>query len=260
MTSSRTNTWFVITEREMGTKKKIKKTRTLIVPIDLFSILFFGFSCAIGQSTQDSPVKLGIKAAPNMSWMAPETKHYNYDGLTGAATIGLIADFYFAKNYAFSTGFNFAFLNGRLTYADSLSYDTTTSFGTMSRKYKFFYLDIPYMIKLRTNPFGKFSFFGQIGFSTGFRMSAKTRETFEPEGGGDPIEENININSETTLIRQAVLFGIGLEYNLAENTRIILGVNYSNALNNVLKGHNKHTDFNQKALLNFVELNLGVLF
>ncbi len=226
----------------------------------IFSIIFLGLSCTIGQITQDSPVKLGIKAAPNISWMAPETKHYSYDGVTWAATIGLVADLYFAKNYAFSTGFNFAFLNGKLTYADSLTYDTTTSLGQMSRKYKFFYLDIPYMIKLRTNPFGKFSFFGQIGFSTGFRLSAKAREKFEPESGGEPIEENTNINSETTLIRQAVLFGIGLEYHLDENTRIFFGVNYSNGLNNILKSTNKHTDFNQKALLNFVELNLGVLF
>ncbi len=226
----------------------------------IFSIIFFGFSCTIGQTTQDSPVKLGIKASPNISWMAPETKHYSYDGVTGAATIGLVTDFYFAKNYAFSTGFNFAFLNGKLTYVDSLSYDTTTSLGQMSRKYKFFYLDIPYMIKLRTNPFGKFSFFGQIGFSTGFRLSAKAQEKFEPEGGGEPIEEDTNINSETTLIRQAVLFGIGLEYHLDENTRIFFGVNYSNGLNNILTGHNKHSDLNQKALLNFVELNLGVLF
>ena len=223
-------------------------------------ISFLGFSGALGQFTLNSPVKLGFKVAPNMSWMAPETKSYNYNGLTGAAAIGLVADFYFAKNYAFSTGFNFAFLNGRLTYADSLTIDMTTHLGQMSRKYKFFYLDIPYMIKLRTNPFGKFSFFGQIGFSTGFRVSSKARETFKPKSGGEPTEENTNITSETTLIRQAVLFGIGLEYHLDENTRIIFGVNYSNGLNNILKGHNKHTNFNQKALLNFVELNLGVLF
>ena len=226
----------------------------------IFSLLAVGFSSSIGQNAQESPIKLGIKVAPNMSWMAPETKHYSYDGLTGAATVGLVADFYFAKNYAFSTGFNFAFLNGRITYGDSLTYDTLTSFGQMSRKYKFFYLDIPYMIKLRTNPFGKFAFFGQIGFSTGFRMSARAREKFEPEIGGEPIEENININSETTLIRQSVLFGAGLEYYVDDNTRIIFGVTYSNALNNVLRGHNKHTDLNQKALLNFVELNLGILF
>lgn len=209
---------------------------------------------------QDQPIKLGLKASPNLSWMAPETKHYNYDGITGGATVGLVADFYFAKNYAFSTGFNFVFLNGKLTYGDSLFQNTGAIYGQMSRKYKFVYIDIPYMIKMQTNSFGRFSFFGQIGFLTGFRINAKARDQFNPESGGSSLDENNNITSETSLIRQSVIFGVGLEYHLDVNTRIFVGVNYSNSLNNILTGKNSATYLSEKSQLNFIELNLGVLF
>jgi len=209
---------------------------------------------------QEQPVKLGLKVAPNIAFMSPETKHYSYDGVTGGTTIGLVTDFYFAKNYAFSTGFNFAFLNGKLTYGDSLNLITDTLYGQMNRKYKFIYLDIPYMIKLQTNTFGRFSFYGQIGFTTGFRISARARDQFDPENGGSSVNETSLISSETTLIRQSIIFGVGVEYHLDVNTRIFLGVNYSNSLNNILKGYNTATDLNEKALLNFVEFNLGVLF
>jgi len=172
----------------------------------------------------------------------------------------LVTDFYFGRNYAFSTGFNFAFLNGKLTYGDSYILNGDTINGQMNRKYKFVYLDIPYMIKLQTSTFGRFSFFGQIGFSTGFRISAKTRDQFVRDDNESSIEENSNITSGTTIIREAVLFGAGLEYHLDVNTRIFFGVNYSNSLNNILKGSNSVSGLNQKALLNFAEINLGVLF
>jgi hypothetical protein len=223
-------------------------------------LLVLGCSQASFTQTQESPVKLGLKAAPNIGWMAPETKHYDYDGITGGATIGLVTDFYFAKNYAFSTGFNFAFLNGRITYGDSLLLDTATVYGQLNRKYKFVYLDIPYMIKLQTNTFGRFSFFGQIGFSTGFRISAKARDEYDLGAGVLPDKENSDVTSNTTLIRQAVIFGAGLEYHLDINTRIFFGVNYSNSLNNILTGYNSASDLNEKSQLNFVELNIGVLF
>lgn len=223
-------------------------------------LVLSGWSCPSFIRAQDEPLKLGLKVAPQISFMSPETKHYNYDGITGGATIGLVSDFYFATNYAFSTGFNFAFLNGKLTYSDSLFLETDSLYGQMNRKYKFVYLDIPYMIKLQTNTFGRFSFFGQIGFSTGFRISAKARDQFEPEQGGSSVNETTSVSDRTTLIRQAVIFGGGVEYHLDVNTRIFAGINYSNSLNNILKGHNTATDLNEKALLNFLELNLGVLF
>ncbi len=231
--------------------------KQIVVPLFLF---LFGCSQTSFAQDQKQSIKLGLKASPNVAWMAPETKNYNYDGISGGATVGLVADIYFAKNYAFSTGFNFAFMNGKLTYGDALILSPDTIAGQMNRKYRFVYLDIPYMIKLQTNTFGRFSFFGQIGFSTGFRISAKARDQFVRNDGGSDIEENSNITSQTTIIRQAVLFGIGLEYHLDVNTRIFFGANYSNSLNNILKDKNSVTDLNQKALLNFVELNLGVLF
>lgn len=229
------------------------------VIIPLF-ILLFGCTQSSFLQAQKQSIKLGLKVSPNIAWMAPETKHYNYDGITGGAAIGLVSDFYFAKNYAFSTGFSFSFLNGKLTYNDSLSINTNQLYGQMDRKYKFVYLDIPYMIKLQTNTFGRFSFFGQIGFSTGFRISAKARDEFIPVTGAESVKENSSITFSTSLIRQAVIFGAGLEYHLDVNTRIFIGVNYSNSLNNILTGHNSASGLNEKAQLNFVELNLGVLF
>jgi len=231
------------------------KQRFLFLTVLLSGFLFFQDLAA-----QRKPIKMGLKVSPNLSWMMPDSKHYAYNGVTGGTLVGLVSDFYFAEHYAFSTGFNFAFLNGKLQYGDWVIDNKDTIPGQMDRKYKFIYIDIPYMIKLATREFGHFSFFGQIGFSTGFRISAKARDEFNPDDGSNSRSENSDITGETTLLREAILFGLGVEYHLDEDTRIFVGVSYSNSLNNILTGTNARYVQNEKALLNFAELNLGILF
>jgi len=86
------------------------------------SLLFFLKGPAFSQDT--SPVKLGLKVSPNIAWMNPGTKGYSNNGASLGATIGFVSDFYFARNYAFSSGFNFQYLNGKLNYSDSVMMGT----------------------------------------------------------------------------------------------------------------------------------------
>jgi len=52
------------------------------VIIPLFLLLLGGTQSSFAQPTEQS-IKLGLKASPNIAWMAPETKNYNYNGITG---------------------------------------------------------------------------------------------------------------------------------------------------------------------------------
>ena len=227
-------------------------------------VAFFTFSMLVALagtafSQTKLPVKLGLKVSPNIGWMNPGTKGYSNDGTCIGATIGFVSDFYFAENYAFSTGFNFQFLNGKLKYPDERLIDTLTLGGQVNRKYNFLYLEIPIMIKMQTKAFGKTSFFGQIGFGTAFRLKTTVKEHFVPETG-NPVDQQYDFNSGTTLIRESIIFGIGCEYHLDESSRIIIGLAYSNALNNVLTGVNDISNLNEKSMLNFAELTVGILF
>jgi hypothetical protein len=205
------------------------------------------------------PIKLGLKVAPNMCWMNTNTSGYEYNGLNIGGTVGFVADIYFAERYAFSTGLNFDFYNGKLRYADSLDLPGGKVNGVMSRKYKMIYLEIPLMVKMKTKEFGNFSFFGQIGFGTGFRIAATGSDEFVDDKGTTTTDKK-DIKSETTLIRESVIINIGTEYQIDDATRLVISIGYSNSLNNVLTGSNSKTGKNQKAWLNFAELSIGVLF
>jgi hypothetical protein len=121
------------------------------------------------------------------------------------------------------------------------------------------YLEIPLMVKMSTKVFGKMSYFGQIGFGTGFRLNANKSDDFQPTVG-EPQELNYEYNGGTTLIRESVLIGLGAEYHLDQTSRVLIGLSYSNSLNNVLTGKNYSTNEIEKSHLNYVELNIGFIF
>ena len=207
------------------------------------------------------PMKLGLKVAPNIGWMVPGTKGYSSDGARMGVTIGFVSDFYFAANYAFSTGFNFQFINGALNYSDSLLIEGTNKLvdGDVFRKYNLLYLEIPLMIKMKTKAFGKISYFGQIGLGNGFRIKSTVKEHFVPTTGL-PVDQQYDFNGGTTLIKESILVGIGCEYSIDETSRILIGISYSNSLNNIFTGVNYKSNLVEKSQLNFAELNIGFLF
>ncbi|MEI7896572.1 MAG: porin family protein [bacterium] len=230
-----------------------------------YAILLFLMLCCIPVFTFSQtkfPMKLGLTVAPNIGWMVPSTKGYTGGAARLGATVGFISDFYFAENYAFSTGLNFQFLYGALNYSDSLLIPGHKSpvNGDVARKYNFLYLEIPLMIKMKTKNFGKISYYGQIGFGTGFRLRASVNENFQPSSGGDPVKQDYEFNNGTTLIRESLLIGMGCEYHLDESSRIVVGISYSNSLNNILTGKNYKSGESEKSQLNFAELNIGFLF
>ncbi len=221
----------------------------------LFTIIPAAFVHAQGER----PVKLGIKAAPTLGFLIPDTRNYDYDGLKGGAIIGLMSDIYFTERYAFSTGLNFNFLNGKISFPDQLIRSADTLTGTMHRGVNWIFIEVPYTLKLSTKQFGRVSFFGQIGFATGFRLKAKAIDKLEVNGSFEETEK-YDYTSETTLIRQSVIVGLGGELHLDQSSRIVFGLGYSNSLNNVLTGVNEIERSNEKGMLNYVELTLGFLF
>ena len=205
------------------------------------------------------PVKLGLKLSPNLCWMNSNTTDYNYDGIRGGVTVGFVTDIYFMEKYAVNTGLNFLLLGAKLQYPEVKIIQGDTISGSLSRKYSLYYLEIPILIKMQTKNFGDFSFFGQFGFGTGFRLSASANDNFSGNNGKN-YQEKFNASTNTTLIRESIIIGIGGEYHLDKSSHIFLGLSYSNSLNNVLTGYNKKTGTNEKAWLNFTELTIGFFF
>jgi hypothetical protein len=232
-----------------------------LVNLRLFFIIALSVFLLTGTvySQKQEPIKLGLKVAPNIGWLSPSTQGYSSGKASFGGTLGFISEFYFTERYAITTGLNFSFLSGNMNYADNLVIDNDTLTGSMTQKVRITYLEIPLMVKMNTKMFGDFSFYGLAGFAAGFNLASKTTNNFVSVSGLSN-EEKKDYGDNTTLMRGSVNIGIGAEYHLDTSTRIFAGITYSNALNNVLKGSNNLTSRTVKAWMNYLELNIGVLF
>jgi hypothetical protein len=67
------------------------------------------------------------------------------------------------------------------------------------------------MMKMKTKDYGRFCFYAQIGFGTGFRLKTRAKDEFQSPGH-ETVNDKKDITSETTLIREAVLIGIGTDF------------------------------------------------
>jgi len=233
-------------------------------------ILLMGICLLVSSMafSQTKPFRFGLKLAPNLGWVSPDSEDYERDGTVPGFSWGFISDFTITENYFVGTGFNVNYLNGKVNYPFNMDIveegDTTNYNGTLSRKYNLRYIELPVTLKMKTNKFNEFQFYGQIGFSLGFNVKAKAKDdfTYQVDGGEYESEsDEREISDELTLLKGALVLGGGLEYYIDESTSILVGITFSNGLSNILKGENTvDPSIKQKASPSYIELTLGVIF
>lgn len=201
-------------------------------------------------SEKQVPFRLGIHASPNFSYIA--TDDASADGSVKMKFgFGLITEFNFAKNYSFSTGVEYV-LRGGETTVDVKPADWTppSSNGRVKSDYTSGFIQIPLMLKLRTRPFGYYTYFVDLGGSVNIRASEK--HSFTPA----PADEN---KSYVEWIGGLFSIGLGGEYDLGGQTSLLLGLYYNHSLFDNLKagapGDNLHSYH-----FDYVNLKIGVLF
>ena len=209
-------------------------------------IFLFGY---IYIQCQD--LRFGVFVDPQLSWLTPDAKNIDRDGLRIGIKGGLILDKYFAKNYAFTTGVSISNMGGNLYYKDSVIIETLEKEQVLNPEssvdYKLQYVSIPLGLKFKTNQIGYFTFFAQLGFTPQVNIKARA-------DASDNQIDNENISKELNLFNISYFFGGGLEYSLGGNTALIGGVIFNNGFIDALSSENV------KETLSFLSLRLGIMF
>lgn len=194
----------------------------------LFVALLLGLSLGVSaQSKEYKAFSFGFKVGPGFDWVGSTTGGATSEGARVGMNFGLVADFYFAENYALSTGINinlnrghYSFLNGRL---DSLSVLQTYK---VDRMYKGTVYEIPVMLKMVTNQFGSFPmrYFAQVGAGVGYAQKVRVADEYE-----DVVrpETYTATDREFSNLRVALKAGIGAQYSIDETMRVFLSLNFS---------------------------------
>ncbi|HZK06905.1 MAG TPA: porin family protein [Bacteroidales bacterium] len=229
------------------------KTKVLLLTLVTLLITHTAFS-------QVKPFRFGLKVAPAISWVSPDSEGYKNKGAQAGFSWGFISDITITENYFFATGFNVNYLKGKISYPFQDLTVSSPDIGTMVSDMKLRYIDVPLTLKMKTNRFDKMQYYGQIGFSLAFNIKTKTEETFKL--GNVTIEKNERDRTDDMqLLKASLVIGGGIEYYIDNSTSILVGVTYYNGISNIMKGYNTvDGSVKQKAAPHFIELNLGVIF
>jgi hypothetical protein len=229
-----------------------------LLPVLLFLSLVFQVHA------QYKPMLFGLRIGGNLGWVKPDVEDYSSEGVVAGFTWGFIGEFFFMENYAVLTGFNMNFNGGKLEYPSVrdivINDNTVAQPGTLHRKYSLKYIEIPLCLKMQTALSEKITGFLKVGVGTSFNLSAKGTDDFIYDGG-EVSESKQNIDEDIALMRESLIVGGGIELKIKESTALIIDITYDNAFNNMLDGDGTHLpDANPKAIQNFVELGVGIVF
>ncbi len=192
--------------------------------------------------------RFGVFIAPNTSWMKPtsnksDDRQYiiSKEGSRIGFTWGLMLDYFFAENYAISSGFQLNSTGGKILAVQNSSLTPLTNPYVKSADfdYKLQYLELPFNLKMRSDEIGSgLRVFGQIGLALGINISKKaTYEVIyvEDNAAGIPTDNNVSGENEKLTGGLAVApvnlqmnLGGGIEYPITQKMSFYLGLFFNN--------------------------------
>lgn len=273
----------------------------------------------LGQSNNNDPIvqqaelrnlRFGIYAQGSFGWLNPENqKKYSQGSLGFGYGWGFDVEINFNRNTTLRTGLNLStfkaglnYYNPDLTLSNETYYvldanenyvnwsGTTPPEGDLyqlfNRKYNVNYVNVPIILKLKTNEIGYFTYYGEFGATLGFKTKALVDDEIKPleYNLSDSTFENslslnqklyildVNADKSTQPIRFGLNLGAGAEYNLSGNTSFFFQLNWNYFINNLLtKAENESflREETSKGVFNAVDakafpgnivLSFGVLF
>ncbi|MBK8041820.1 MAG: outer membrane beta-barrel protein [Haliscomenobacter sp.] len=232
---------------------------------------FWGFQ-QLGLA-QEGDLRFGFQLSPSFSWMNTNDTRINRSGTNLGMKLGMLAEYYFRENYAFSTGIGFAFNHGgTLLFEYGGSYWKNSNLGSsldtlpdgVKLKYNLQFVEIPATIKMRTREFGYLRYFLEPGITIGLRSQA--RGSITGRGIGDQADK-FDIRRDVNGLNLAWGMGGGVEYSLTETTSLVAGLGFQVGFADITE--DKGTVFdpdrgnqleNSKGKVSALTLKLGLMF
>ena len=242
------------------------------------SLLIVGLLMAMSltASAQYKGFAFGFKVGPNFGWTGSTTGAAVNEGARTGFDVGVVAEYYFANNYAIVTGVNVGFLGGHYSYTNA-RLDTIEGYVTfpVDRYYKSTIYEIPLMLKMVTNDLGDLPLRAYVEVGGGIGLAAKKVKVKDAIDGAAVADSWTTTNKEFSNLRASLKIGAGAQYAIDESTRLFAGVYFSHDFINMVnyikpdycgnyidvEGNKIHErDLKLNVLQNRIGIEVGVLF
>ena len=232
----------------------------------------FILTFALASNAKNQRFRIGLKFAGNASWYTPSTKNIERVGSSLGYSYGIMADYNFAKYYAFAGELLFSDIAGSISYK-SLTYaqvNPPTNHTNVQYDYRMKYVEIPLSLKFKTKELGYWTYWAQFGVAPGFMTQAVAdisgQDLPTTEEFNDPTDIRVNQKSNDGYhfsgtddavfpVRLPLIMGAGIEYSLAGNTALYAGFRMANDFLNSFPSAGETIAKNKSA-----SLKVGIFF
>ena len=273
-------------------------------------LFLFGLSQFTAQEEESKKFRFGLKGDASVGWLAPDDeRRFSSAGVGLGLGWGLQMEFRLGKTTSFATGLNLESFSAKLNYADdalaaykptyymlndfqyvqwdelNTPIDSTQGdlYQLKQRKYTINYVNLPFILKMKTKEIGYFTYFGEFGGVIGFKTKARvddvsdridtTANAFTVDVANFPGLDDLDLAKGTQPIRVGIRVGGGAEYNISGSTSLFFSLHYNYFITNALT-RSPSEDFlrsydpttgefsavGAKAIPGSVTLTVGVLF
>lgn len=219
--------------------------------------VFFAYTIK-AQEKNANRLRLGLKISPSFTWLNNNTQDFSSESVKLKLAWGLVLDVPFAENYFFSTGIDFKTLGGKINYPFT---DDNNVQGILKRDFSLKFAEIPLCLKLKTNEFGSFTFFGQIGTGFGLKLKANSDDYFTVSSSTQNSVIDKDASDDVNFFRVSLIVSLGTEYKIGKTTSLFCSLNYNNGFTNIFNFKSNVTPYSSAdATSNTAEITLGVMF
>ena len=206
----------------------------------LFAVLLMALS--LSASAQYNGFAFGVKLGPAFDWAGSKTNTIQNEGTRMGFRMGLMAEYYFAENYAITTGLNVNYLRNHYSYQDMRAFavDTVSVYhlGSVDRYYKGTTFEIPVALKMVTEEFGPFSFFAQVGASVGYSRKDLAKDDFVVANDATMQlvdDDYVSVRAQYNPLHIGLNAAIGGQFIIKGSTRAFADFFYSRDILNGIK-------------------------
>lgn len=243
-------------------------------------VLFLSFGVILSNSLvaqETRGMRFGFQASPTWSWMRTSDKKLEGVSSNWGVKLGALGEYYFANNYAITTGLGFGFNQGGFIqngysrgvfWPESDLSEANLDTLPMNAKlhYRLNYVEIPIGLKMRggSNEDSRYKFFAEIPM---FTLGFVTKATGDIRGTNSQNSDDENIRKDVNGLSLSWGLGGGIEYEFATNATLVAGITYQKQFTDVTddsatveKAENNWVKEKSKGTLGVFALKIGVFF
>jgi opacity protein-like surface antigen len=242
----------------------------------LIALAIMSISNGFSQKISDeNKYEFGLRIAPNISWVTPDSKSIDANGISLDWNYGFTVSRYINERYAFGTEINVVNVTSKFKFNNNVylfkSDAVKGNTGDLSMTYNLRYLQIPILFKMRTNPIngGKLRVYGEFGMGLGLLIRSKIDvsssvvkvDNMDAQNPDAADKFDIRADSTSAAYDKSVSFfnpsfiiGGGVQYDLFSNTKVYTGLRYNGGLVDLLY------EDKWAATNSFTSLSFGIIF